>query len=115
MVRHEDDSTEIHRNGCEFGNARSALLHTKVDSLSTVVAGMRADVSILVDNISTIKADVREVKNIINGNGGEGLVTRSYLNASNIRRLWTAVGMLWVVFVGACGFLWDKLWAVKIQ
>ena len=62
----------------------------------------------LKDDIKEIKDTVKDIFKVLNGNGSDGLVTKTALNRSSIRRLWWVVGIASTGFVGCVGFLFVK-------
>ncbi len=46
------------------------------------------------DDVAEIKNTVDEIKRLLNGNGTVGLITRSRMNGSSIKRIWWFMGSL---------------------
>jgi len=63
------------------------------------------DIARLHEDMTEIKATLKDIFKILNGNGQEGLVTKVALNASSINRAWwwlSALSLTMITAVIAC-------------
>ena len=61
----------------------------------------------LEEHCKDVKKDTAQILKILNGNGREGLVTRTSLNEQSLKRLWWFVGAIALgIVAGAVGILW---------
>ena len=59
----------------------------------------------LKEDIHEIKDGVRDIFKILNGNGQEGIVTKTALNTQSIKRVWWWLGGISVSIMGIAFFV----------
>lgn len=63
----------------------------------------------LQESVDSIKDNTKKILHVLNGNGSEGLVTKTALNRQSITRIWWWLGIVSVCFLGICGFVIKSL------
>ncbi len=57
------------------------------------------------DDVKEIKTMVKDIFKVLNGNGSTGLVTKTALNESSVKRLWYFGGVIFVSIIGIAFFV----------
>ncbi len=109
-----NDARMINEAGCEWGRGKHERADKRVEDIFGLVSDMRVDIGRVLEHVDIITRTCTHCRASIDGNGSIGLRAQMAEVQSNLRRLWGAQTLLWVGFVGACSYFWDKLWSLKL-